>query len=73
MEEGQFFTQLSLEIPLIKISPLIANGSWPSRGMPIGLLMLTMFFKGRSKSFDIYLVEIVMLSINVNHRDLIAI
>jgi hypothetical protein len=35
--------------------------------------MLTMFFKGRSKSCRIYLVEVVVYPIDMNHRNLITI
>jgi hypothetical protein len=73
MEEEQFFTQLCREILSIKILPLTANVSWQSKVMPTESLMLTMFFKGRSKSHWINFVEIMVLAINMDNRNLIAV
>jgi hypothetical protein len=73
MEEALFFTQLYREILSIKILPPTVNVSWQSKVMPTELLMLTMFFKGRSKSHWIYLVEIMVLAINMDDRYLITV
>ena len=73
MAELLFSTRLYHAILSIKILLLTANVSWQSKVMPTELLMLTMFFKGRSKSHWIYFVEIMVLAINMDDRYLIAV
>jgi hypothetical protein len=73
MDEERSFTQWSLVTPSTKILHRIVNVSLLSKVIHIELLMPTMFFKGSSKAFRIYPVEIVVLTIDMYNGNFMSI